>query len=210
MNTERMKVRIQLDPFRIEVDDPRGRRVCGIGGPEKNHFAQWDAINTGICRTLDTGAPRACESFDLAPQECIYGLGEKFSQLNKAGQTIDLVMDDGLGVLSPRSYKNIPFYVSTHGYGVFFNHTSLMTFWVGSSSAADVRVAAEDEFLDYYVFVGDIRTVLSRYTDLTGKSVMLPAHGQCRSGAPSLDSIDGARCVTSTWLNTRMWTMREA
>ena len=58
-------------------------------------------------------------------------------------------MIDALGVTSPRSYKNVPFYVSTRGYGVFFNHSSLMTYWVGSRSACDVQVAAQDDFLDY-------------------------------------------------------------
>ncbi len=47
-------------------------------------------------------------------------------------------MVDALGVTTPRSYKNIPFFMSTRGYGVFFNHSSLMTFWVGSLSAPPI------------------------------------------------------------------------
>ena len=83
-------------------------------------------------------------------------------------------MVDALGVTTPRAYKNIPFFVSTHGYGVFFNHSSLMTYWVGSMSAVDIQVAAEDDFLDYYLFTGDIKQVLASYTDLTGKGVVPP------------------------------------
>ena len=173
--TADVEVIIHCDPYRLEVRDLKGRILCGVGGPEKNHFGTWDAINTAICRTLDDGSPLAVESFDLAPDECLYGLGEQFHKLNKVGQTLDLMMQDGLGVFSTRNYKNVPFYVSTHGYGVFFNHNSLMTVWAGSASAADVRVAAQDEFLDYYLFFGSIKTVLSDYTSLTGKGVVPPA-----------------------------------
>ena len=175
IRTKELSIAVLLDPFRIEVRGPDGRRICGIGGPEKNNFCTWDSVNTGICRTLgDKARPLAAESFDLLHDECVYGLGERFIKLNKVGQTIDLNMEDALGVTTPRSYKNVPFYVSTHGYGVFFNHSSLMTFWVGSRSAADVQVAAEDDFLDYFVIAGSIKEVLSRYTDITGKGSVPP------------------------------------
>ncbi len=165
---------VSLAPYRIEITTPDGRAITGIGGPEKDAFCNWDAYNTGVCRTLEGGLPVAAESFDLMPDEAIYGLGEKFIKLNKVGQTIDLNMVDALGVTTGRSYKNIPFFVSTRGYGTFFNHSSLMTCWIGSRSACDVQVAAEDDFLDYFIFIGDIRQVLGLYTDLTGKGAMPP------------------------------------
>ena len=175
IRTARVVVFVFLAPLRLEIRDLTGRKICGAGGPEKDNFCNWDSCNTGICRKLgEGGGPVAVENFDLAHNECIYGLGEKFLKLNKVGQTIDLNMVDALGVTTPRSYKNIPFYVSNAGYGVFFNHSSLMTYWVGSASAADVQVAAADDFLDYYVFTGTIKQVLERYTDLTGKGSVPP------------------------------------
>ena len=175
IETADLRVVAHLSPYRIEVFELTGRRLCGVGGPEKDNFCNWDSVNTGICRTIgENQRPLAVENFDLRSDECIYGLGEKFIKLNKVGQTIDLNMIDALGVTTPRSYKNIPFYVSTNGYGVFFNHSSLMTYWVGSSSVADVQVAAEDDFLDYFIFTGTIKRVLARYTDLTGKGTVPP------------------------------------
>lgn len=165
---------IDLDPYRVVITDLAGEKLCGIGGPEKDHFCQWDSFNTGVCRTLADGAPIAVENFDLAPDECLYGLGEKFIKLNKVGQTIDLMMQDGMGTITPRSYKNVPFFVSTKGYGVFFNTSALMTYWLGSLAATDVQVAAGDDVLDYYVITGSIKEVLSGYTDLTGKGVVPP------------------------------------
>ena len=78
----------------------------------------------------------------------------------------DLNNEDALGVITPRTYKNIPFFVSTNGYGVFFNHSSLMTFWLGSMSACNIQVAIEDNFLDYFIFTGKIKKILKNYTCL--------------------------------------------
>jgi alpha-D-xyloside xylohydrolase len=166
---------VTLAPFRLEMRDSAGKLLCGVGGKEKDNFCNWDSYNTGICRAVGTGMPIAVENFDLAYDECIYGLGEKFIALDKVGQTTDLNMVDALGVTTPRSYKNIPFFVSNKGYGVYFNHSSLMTYWVGSMSAVDVQVAAEDDFLDYYIMTGTIKEVLATYTELTGKGSMPPA-----------------------------------
>jgi len=174
ITTGALRIVVSLKPYRLEIRDRDSRKICGIGGPEKNNFRRWDSCNTGIAYTAADGSPIALESFDLAYDECIYGLGEQFIKLNKVGQTIDLNMMDALGVTTPRSYKNIPFYVSNNGYGVFFNHSSLMTYWVGSMSSVDIQVAAEDDFLDYYVITGDIKQVLAGYTGLTGKGSLPP------------------------------------
>ena len=175
IETGKLRVLVGLTPYRLEVRDLAGKPICGVGGGEKDYFCNWDTVNTGICRTRDDGSPIAVENFDLAHDECIYGLGERFIKLNKVGQTIDLNMVDALGVITPRAYKNIPFYVSNRGYGVFFNHSSLMTYWVGSRALTDVQVAcADDDFLDYFLITGSIKEVLATYTDLTGKGSLPP------------------------------------
>lgn len=176
IQTSKIRAVIEFEPYRVTITDLNGNKLCGISGSEKNHFGTWDNIGTSICRKLGgKEEPIAAESFDLAPDECIYGLGEKFLKLDKVGQTVDLFTQDGLGVFSPRSYKNVPFHVSNKGYGVFFNHHSLMTYWVGSLSAADVQVSVADEFLDYFLMFGSIREIFSLYTDITGKGKMPPA-----------------------------------
>jgi alpha-D-xyloside xylohydrolase len=167
------RITVVQRPFSIRIDTLDRPRVCEIGGREKNQFAVWDSYNTGICYSGD-GSPIAVECFALRPQEAIYGLGEQFLRLNRVGQTIDANMEEALGTGTPRSYKNVPFFMSTRGYGVFFNHSSRMTCWVGSMSAADVQVALEDDFLDYYLILGDPKQVLSQYTDITGKGRMPP------------------------------------
>lgn len=174
ITTAAAQMNIDLSCLRVEIHNHEGETICGISGPERNSFLEWDSFETGVCRSRQDGSPISVEKFDLHPHEAIFGFGEKFMKLNKVGQTIDLNMTDAYGVTTPRSYKNTPFFVSTKGYGVFFNHSSRMTFWVGSMSATDIQIAIEDDFLDYYVILGDIKQILSQYTDITGKGVVPP------------------------------------
>ena len=173
-DTAAMRVVIGLNPFRIELRRFDGSVICGVGGLEKDHFNNWDAYATGVSRRRD-GKSISHESFDLRPGEAIYGAGERFTKMNLVGQTVELWQRDGLGTTTPRSYKNIPFLVSTMGWGVYFNHSSAMTAWVGSMSACDVQLAADDDFLDYTVFAGSIAEVIGQYTQLTGRPEVPPA-----------------------------------
>ena len=174
VEAEDLHVVVTLKPYSVQVYNSKTQKTVEIGGNEKNHFNARDSLNTGVCYMADDSLPVATENFALSSHEAIYGFGEKFLKLNKVGQTIELYAEDGIGIGTPRTYKNIPFYVSTNGYGVYFNHSAPMTFWVGSKYAGDIQVAVEDEFLDYYIFTGDIKTVLDTYTSLTGKSSMPP------------------------------------
>ncbi len=171
--TPTARFEVGLSPFTLRVRNRAGHLVTEVGGPEKNHWGAWDILSTGVCRTRE-GRPLAVECFALHPQEAVFGFGEKFLALDKVGQTVDLNMVEALGTTTPRSYKNIPFFWTTRGWGVFFNHSARMTCWVGSRGAADVQVAIEDDFLDYYLFVGTPSEILASYTDLTGKSRMPP------------------------------------
>ena len=174
LTTKSLRLTLRLADARMEIHDAGNRLLCGIGGSESNNFKMWDSYNTGICKSAPAGIPLAVECFELAPDEAIYGLGEKFIKLNKVGQTIDQDLTDALGVVSPRSYKCVPLHLSTRGYGVFFNHSSRMTYWVGSRCATRVQVALEDDFLDYFIITGSLREMLARYQDLTGHGVVPP------------------------------------
>jgi len=174
VTTNKLKIEISTKIFSIKIFNLENNKICGISGQEKNNFRNWDSYSTGICYSKIDDSPIGTECFDLDPHEAIYGFGERFTRLNKVGQTIDLIMDDAYGTISSRSYKNIPFFLSTKGYGVFINQSSLMTCWVGSKSVVNTQVAVEDNFLDYYVITGDIKEILSQCTDITGKGVVPP------------------------------------
>ena len=166
-------VQVDRSPLAITVRDHDGIEACRIGGPEKNLWRLWDTLATGVSTTTD-GRRLATETYALRPGEAVFGFGEQFGRLEKSGQTIDLDMVEAIGTTTPRAYKNVPFFWTTRGYGVFWNTTARATAWVGTRNAADIQVAIEDDHLDQYLFVGDPKTVLDRYTTLTGKAHVPP------------------------------------
>ena len=111
----------------------------------------------------------------LGVGELIYGLGERFAAFTRNGQSIDIWNEDG-GTSTDQSYKNIPFYISNKGYGVFVNHTEKVSFEVATEAVTKVEFSVPGESLDYFFFNGpDLKDVLRRYTDLTGKPALPPA-----------------------------------
>jgi alpha-D-xyloside xylohydrolase len=77
-------------------------------------------------------------NFTLSPGETIYGLGERFGPFVKNGQTVDIWNEDG-GTDSPIAYKNVPFFISSKGYGVFIDSTDLVSYEVQSERMDKVR-----------------------------------------------------------------------
>lgn len=115
------------------------------------------------------------EQLSLDPYEFVYGLGERFTPFIKNGQTVDIWNEDG-GTGSEKSYKNIPFYLTNKNYGVFVNHSENVSFEVASENVSRSQFSTEGESLEYYVIYGeDMKDVLKKYTDLTGKPALPPA-----------------------------------
>ncbi len=114
------------------------------------------------------------ERLNLGVGELIYGLGERFTAFVKNGQSVDMWNADG-GTSTEQSYKNIPFYISNKGYGVFVNHPEMVSFEVATEAVTKVEFSVPGESLDYFLINGpSMKEVLMRYTDITGKPA-LPA-----------------------------------
>ena len=76
-----------------------------------------------------------CKQLGLSVGELIYGLGERFTAFVKNGQSVSVWNEDG-GTSTEQSYKNIPFYLSNRGYGVFVNHPEKVEFEIGTEQVA--------------------------------------------------------------------------
>ena len=176
LRTSMLSLKIYREDFRTEVLDANGHKITEAGGRQKTLFSTvLDSFPSGLIRDDKNGMDFAVENFTLSPSEAIYGFGEWFSTLNKRGQTVGLWAIDGMGNTSGRTYKNIPFFMSTAGYGVFVNHVLPMTFFVGSRSYIHNLLVAEGDSLDYFFFYGpSLKKIASAYTDLTGKSPVPP------------------------------------
>lgn len=122
----------------------------------------------------DTADTYMRQQLSLGVNELIYGLGERFTAFAKNGQTVDIWNADG-GTSTEQSYKNIPFYVSNKGYGVFVNHPEEVSFEVATEVVNKTEFSVEGGYLDYFLINGPtMKDVLTHYTDLTGKP-SLPA-----------------------------------
>ncbi|MFP4345581.1 MAG: TIM-barrel domain-containing protein [Anaerolineales bacterium] len=176
ITTGAVQVLVYRDPFRIEVRDGEGKPVAVSGSRTHNEFpVAFDAFPTGLIENRRPRRTYAVENFNLHPGERIYGLGEVFSSLNHVGKTISLWHIEGLGNTTGRRYKNVPFFLSSQGYGVFVNSHHPMTFWIGSREVTKVQVAVEEPFLDYYFFYGPTPgAIIERYTALTGRAAVPP------------------------------------
>ena len=122
----------------------------------------------------DRGNPYIREQLSLDAGESLYGLGERFSPFIKNGQSVDIWNADG-GTDSEQAYKNIPFFVSSKGYGVFVNDPGRVSFEMGSEILTKTQFSVPGESMEYMNIGGEtLKEVISNYTALTGRPPLVP------------------------------------
>lgn len=104
-------------------------------GAESNVTAQ-PVSEFGV--TMDGSARDESDVFiaiqlHLSVGEDVYGLGERFGAYAKNGQSVDIWNEDG-GTASEQGYKDIPFYMTSNGYGVLVNNRGHVSFEIGSEN----------------------------------------------------------------------------
>jgi alpha-D-xyloside xylohydrolase len=115
------------------------------------------------------------QRLSLAVGETIYGLGERFGPLVKNGQSVSIWNEDG-GTVSDLAYKNVPFYLSSRGYGLLVNSPGRVDFEIATERVSQIQFSVQQEELDYYLFHGPaLKDVLNKYTRLSGRPAALPA-----------------------------------
>ncbi|MBO1336382.1 alpha-xylosidase [Streptomyces sp. VRA16 Mangrove soil] len=164
LTTGGLTVRVDRDkPWQLDFVDAEGRVLTSA-----------QRKGTAFATTPD-GAHHMIGQLALGVGEQIYGLGERFTPFVKNGQSVDLWQADG-GTSSEQAYKNIPFHLSSRGYGVFVNHPGKVSYEIGSEAVGQVQFSVEDQALEYYVVAGPTpKDVLERYTALTGRPALPPA-----------------------------------
>ena len=142
-----------------------------VGGEKVLTSSSWRAAGF-----VDTPNGRYMhEQLSLGVGELVYGLGERFTAFIKNGQVVDIWHEDG-GTSSEQAYKNIPFYLTNRGYGVFVNHSEKVSFEVASEKVERVQFSVPGEALEYFVIYGPTpKQILERYTALTGRPALPPA-----------------------------------
>ena len=139
-----------------------GKMLTGSKGNATGHLVK------------DTGETFMKQQLSLSVGECLYGLGERFTPFVRNGQAVDMWNEDG-GTSSEISYKNIPFYISSRGYGVLVNDPGRVSFETGSENVQKMQFSLPGESMEFFIFSGEgPKDVLESYTSLTGRPPLPP------------------------------------
>jgi alpha-D-xyloside xylohydrolase len=169
-----LALEVWLDPFGLRFVDRAGRAVLAGDAGDVDGLGRPAVPPLGSFNGPDGGSSIAA-SFHLDPGERLFGLGEKFTRLDKAGQRVVSWTVDALGSTSERSHKNVPFLWSSRGFGLFADTSARIAWDLGATSLQSWTFKAETASLDLYVFHGPRpERILAAYTALTGRVPAVP------------------------------------
>lgn len=169
-----LKVVVEKDPFRICVYD------------KDNTLLHADIVDLGY---QEDSNHRRIHTSEISVDDCFYGFGEKTGEWNKAQKFMSMSPKDAMGY-NPKEtdslYKHIPFYIklnrqSQKAVGYFYHNTYECDFDMGREKSnywkPHSRYRTDGGDIDLFLIAGpSIREVVMGYTDLTGKSAMLPIY----------------------------------
>lgn len=185
-----LKVVVEKEPFRICVYDKEGTLLHA------------DIVDLAY---MEDSNHRRIHTSEISPEDCFYGFGEKSGSFNKAQKFMSMSPKDAMGY-NPREtdslYKHIPFYIKLNrgtrkAVGYFYHNTCECDFDMGREKSnywkPHSRYRTDGGDIDLFLIAGpSVRQVVERYTDLTGKSAMLPRYALGYLGSsmyyPELDN----------------------
>ncbi len=153
---------------------PDGKREVRLAAYDHFSPPRYDALPLAFCKN-EGRKERATLSFECKADECFAGTGERFAKMDLSGQTFLLKNQDGQGVNNRRTYKNIPFYVSSRMYGTFYHTCSHGKLSLAGHSTRSVQFLSDQAMVDAFVIGGDsFEEIIRGYRDLTGYPSMPP------------------------------------
>ncbi len=169
----------------IEAPFSRFTGTLNPDGGRELPFSSWDQFVPTKLESIPLGYVKRHDdqraerewlfSFHAGPQEHFLGTGERFHSFDLRGQTITLENIDALGVNNRRAYKNIPFYLSSAGYGLFIHSPSHIRLSLADISTRSAQGLIEDDTLDLFIIGGGTpEAILKRYRQVTGFPGVLP------------------------------------
>jgi alpha-D-xyloside xylohydrolase len=104
-----------------------------------------------------------------------YGLGERFDALDHAHTIVKNLSMDNAGVKGSGTYKPIPFFMSTTGYGLWLDTTGDATFDMNATDRDEIVVDAATAKLRIVLINGpEFPLILERFTEMAGRAILPP------------------------------------
>ncbi len=174
IETASLRLEFQKNPWKYAVYDKQGQMVAQEHVKDVDTQGNFRGLPMGFT-TVGEKVLRCNETFALAQDENFYGLGERFTKLNKLGLRVNGWMSNAWGAGSDDTYKPIPFVMSTNGYGVFANTTFRNRWDMGSRSVVSYTFLIDDPRLDFFIIYGpSLKQILARYEQITGSPAFPP------------------------------------
>jgi len=141
-------------------------------GTDKVHLRQ---IAPGVVEITSVAWEVGYWRFEVRDAASYFGLGERFDALDHAHTVVKNLSMDNAGVKGSSSYKPIPFFMSTTGYGLWVDTTGEATFDMNTSERDEVVVDVTAEKLRIVLFTGpEFPGILERFTGLAGRAAVPP------------------------------------
>lgn len=174
-STDKMSVEVQYDPFHVIIRDKNGKEITKtLHSSDSRCLQNYNPLPLSHVRSCTDMRKYSAVTLQIHNNEHFYGCGESFTQLDKLGQKIVLWTKDANSAEGRDLYKPVPFFISSRGYGVFYHTSCPMTLDFGHEYGEALTAFLGDEVIDMFIFVGEPKTVLDSYTDLTGKAPVPP------------------------------------
>ena len=172
ISSESLVVKIAKDPYQISILSRSGEVL------------HRDCVDLAL---QEDSNKRRVHVSEIEPTDGFYGFGEKSGEFNKLEAVMTMSPTDAMGYNPQKTdslYKHIPFYiklskVTGKACGYFYHSSCECDFDMGRRKSnywhmhSSFRANSGD--IDLFFINGpQVSKVVERYTDLTGKSIMLP------------------------------------
>lgn len=196
LETSDLEVVVGWDEWTFDVEDADGSSLLRedrspIGPRDVGPLGFTDeTCNKGSVAVMSAGT-----RFSFRHDEHLYGLGEKFTALDKRGQRVESWTVRAGGTESELAHKNVPFFLSTRGYGLLVETTNRVEFDFGTSSTSAMSIDVDGDSFQFVFFHGpSFRDVLDQFTSLTGRSRIPPKWSfglwMSRAGYETRDEVE--------------------
>jgi alpha-glucosidase (family GH31 glycosyl hydrolase) len=173
--TSGMLVVVHKNPYRMSIYHADGHTLVA----QEYDTARFR--NLGWASDGKSTITRIEEHLQTSPTERFTGFGERYEAFNLYGHDVNTFIYNQYvnQAATGRTYLAVPFFLNSSGYGVWLNTTATSAFNIGTfhPDMAGFTIdmpAGPNPTLEYYLFTGGPKTILDRYTGVSGRPPLPP------------------------------------
>lgn len=168
INNGTILVSIQKNPWNISISE-NGTVFYKQFGRDDHSFMPYEVCPFGFLYDIEANEKYGCEAVATDPYEHFYGLGENYTAVDRKGKAFGLWNTNALGVNTDRTYKYIPYFISSKEYGVFINTSRKCHCDMGETLSKANSIMIEGDIIDMFIMKGNsMKELLPLYYKLTG------------------------------------------